>query len=57
MMRCWINIETGTWGLVDDIRIVEPEDAVALTGLLEDVTEPEIINIGWAFGKPVPESL
>jgi hypothetical protein len=57
MMRYWIDIETGAYGVADDIRIVEAEDEHAFSSLLESASESQIAHIGYAFGKPIPESL
>ena len=57
MMRYWIDIETGTYGLADDLRIVAPEDTTSFSSMLEEASDSEICRIGWAFGRPIPESL
>lgn len=63
-MKVWIDTASGTWGAVENLRIVDlndPElhgddtDAISLELFLSGAADTEINTFGLMYGKPVTQ--
>lgn len=55
MMRIWIDIETGTYGVAhkSNLVIVEVHDEDSFVEIMQGASDSEISAIGAAFGTPI----
>lgn len=52
-MDIWIDAETGTYGIADDLYIINVPDDVGIGDLLDNLSDSEICVIAKAFGNKV----
>lgn len=55
-MDIWIDIETGTWGDVDDLRIITDASPILVSSLNES-SNTEIIEAGFDYGDTLEDVL
>lgn len=52
-MNIWIDADTGTYGIADDLYIIKVPDDSGIGDLLDGLSDFEICVIGKAFGDRV----